>query len=258
MMTASDHEAGTCLNCGAPVEDAFCPKCGQDNRERRLTARRIFHQTIHELLDLEQPMLRTLVNLSWRPGWVALEFVRGRRRAFTNPLKYCLIAATIVTIAMNLSDVDIVEMQQAAMPETDDPEQQQGYEAVAQISRWFVEYIGAIIALTLPVLAIAMRLLFWRSPHNIVEHYTMALYAYGQVFLFQAMMIPFGLYEHPIVSIVYNALPVIWFTLAAMQFCHGRWWYILLMSIVGHIAYFAFLSAGLFAASIFYTLWFAG
>ncbi len=72
--------ARRCPNCDAEADGAYCGLCGQDNRSPRLSFRSIAAATFEHIVDLDVPVLRTIGHLTWRPGWVASEYVRGRRK----------------------------------------------------------------------------------------------------------------------------------------------------------------------------------
>lgn len=104
-----DDEGGTpttgrCLECGSALRGQdYCSKCGQRSTVGPLRFWAILKDAIGTLLDLEQPLLRTTVELLWRPGYVASSWIEGKRRSYTNPVKFAVIMGAIIAIAFPLA-----------------------------------------------------------------------------------------------------------------------------------------------------------
>jgi len=87
--------AGACANCGAELLGDFCHRCGQRRLgERPLSPRPFVHQFVVELLHFDFKSVRSLLAL-FRPGFLAAEFVDGRRITYLGPLKLYFLAAAI-------------------------------------------------------------------------------------------------------------------------------------------------------------------
>ncbi len=95
-----------CLNCNAKLSGRFCHNCGQNNFYRRLQLKEFFKTFLDNLTSLETAFFRTFAGLSVSPGTVAREYVLGKRRTYTNPLKYYLICMTIFLLAGALMPID--------------------------------------------------------------------------------------------------------------------------------------------------------
>lgn len=95
-----------CLNCNAELAGRFCHSCGQNNYYRRLQLKEFFQTFLDSLTSLELAFFRTFAGLSVSPGSVPREYVLGKRRTYTNPLKYYLICMTIFLLAGALMPID--------------------------------------------------------------------------------------------------------------------------------------------------------
>jgi hypothetical protein len=95
-----------CGNCQAPMTGEFCSACGQ-RRARRLSFGRSLTDAWSQLGDFDFALVRTFVGLSTRPGTVALEYIAGRRRNYSNPFRYAFIATTATVLAISLLNIDI-------------------------------------------------------------------------------------------------------------------------------------------------------
>lgn len=90
-----------CLNCGADLTGPFCSECGQRHRER-LTFGDWVTQALAVFTDLDGPALRTLRDLTIRPGLAAHEYVEGRRARYVNPMRYALVTCGVLLAVIAL------------------------------------------------------------------------------------------------------------------------------------------------------------
>ena len=83
----------TCLNCGTllTADDNFCPHCGQKSRIHRLTLVHIFHEFFHSFTHADKGFLGITADLAAKPGIVAREYIRGKRKKYFNPFTYYLL-----------------------------------------------------------------------------------------------------------------------------------------------------------------------
>ena len=90
-------ETPTCLNCGHHLEAEanFCPNCGQKTSDE-VTIGVLFYNTISNYLSFDAKFLRSFVPLMFRPGYLAKEFVRGRRSRYLHPGNMYLFVSVIL------------------------------------------------------------------------------------------------------------------------------------------------------------------
>ena len=93
-----------CPNCGARARDRFCPSCGQHQMRGRLTLRRLWTEFASRVFNLNRGLLATVVGMSRQPGRVPLDYVEGRRRRYTNPLTYLLLASALSLFMLRFSE----------------------------------------------------------------------------------------------------------------------------------------------------------
>jgi hypothetical protein len=83
-------DAETCLNCEHPLSGEYCARCGQRSGPARTTLRRLIGELVSETFELDGRVARTIVPFLIRPGFLTLEYNRGRRRSYTAPLRLFL------------------------------------------------------------------------------------------------------------------------------------------------------------------------
>jgi hypothetical protein len=92
-----DHHqaASDCPNCGAHVSGKFCHECGQETVLHPPSTREFLHEFIGHYVALEGKLLQTMKLLLLKPGQLSLEYMRGRRVRYIEPLRVYLTFSLI-------------------------------------------------------------------------------------------------------------------------------------------------------------------
>ena len=168
-----------CLNCATDLHGmVFCGNCGQRNVHRRLDWRALVDDVNSQILEWNLPWLKTIKDLTLRPGLVCSAYADGNRIVYVNPVKYMFyIVAVLLILFSGIGTIDI----QALM----DPFMLDLYPAAL---RYLVTNIPFYMLLMSPVAILIYRLLFWRSPRTWVEISCFVFYMIGHsVFLYSAV-----------------------------------------------------------------------
>ena len=81
-----------CKNCGREFQENFCPNCGQRKMgNSRLKLFALIGKFIDDEFDLHRGFFYTLWQLSYKPGTVARNYVRGMRKRYTAPTRFLII-----------------------------------------------------------------------------------------------------------------------------------------------------------------------
>ena len=80
-----------CRNCGALAGGNYCPECGQETQLRLPTLREFLREAAGRYVALDGRFWRTLIALSFRPGWLTREYFAGRRRRYVRPARLFLV-----------------------------------------------------------------------------------------------------------------------------------------------------------------------
>ncbi|MBO3117545.1 DUF3667 domain-containing protein [Winogradskyella sp. DF17] len=91
-----------CQNCEQPYEEGFqfCPHCGQKTNDE-LTIGVLFYNTISNYFSFDARFLKSFVPLMFRPGYLAKEFVKGKRLLYLHPAQMYLFVAVIFFFIFN-------------------------------------------------------------------------------------------------------------------------------------------------------------
>lgn len=81
-----------CQNCGLSLKpaDNYCPDCGQENDNKRQPVLHILLDIFQNFLSLDSKVFGSLLPLVIRPGFLTLEFIRGRRARYLHPARLFL------------------------------------------------------------------------------------------------------------------------------------------------------------------------
>jgi hypothetical protein len=104
-----------CPSCGAPATGRYCAQCGERFLRARDFELRHFlsEHVVHEMLEFDGKLPRTVRVLLTQPGQLALEYIAGRRKPFVSPLRLYL-----VTFLLHLFLLSFLASHPLTMPET--------------------------------------------------------------------------------------------------------------------------------------------
>lgn len=95
---------GACANCGTVLADRYCGHCGQD-AHATLSIRHFAGEFVEGLFHFDSTFWRTFLPLLFRPGFLTVEYLNGKRKSYAPPLRsylvlsllYFLMASLVVT-----------------------------------------------------------------------------------------------------------------------------------------------------------------
>ncbi len=89
-----------CRNCHAPFDSAYCPDCGQKDIDLERSMTDLVRELVKETFEVDGRAFRTIQTLFLQPGTLTVEFLAGRRRVYTPPLRlYIVISISFFVIA---------------------------------------------------------------------------------------------------------------------------------------------------------------
>jgi len=84
-----------CLNCGCSFQGVYCPQCGQSNKTKRFNFRSALANFFDSLFGSDDLFFSTCLNLLYRPGYVARDYIVGKRTRYMRPVSLLLLLVTI-------------------------------------------------------------------------------------------------------------------------------------------------------------------
>lgn len=99
-----------CPNCSQARQGPFCGSCGQNDRNYQRALPPVLSDLLRETFELDSRLLRTMGNLLFKPGELALEFSRNRRASYVSPIRLYLFVSLLFFFLLSLTtdfDLDI-------------------------------------------------------------------------------------------------------------------------------------------------------
>ena len=87
-----------CLNCGKTYEGQYCPHCGQKAATKRLRFTEIAYNFVNSFVGGDNVFLNTCRDLIIRPGYMAQDYLLGKRVRYYNPLQMYVFTLTVYAI----------------------------------------------------------------------------------------------------------------------------------------------------------------
>jgi hypothetical protein len=85
--TKKSHLNEFCLNCGTKLVGDYCHKCGQKDIPRRQVIGDLVSNFIEAFTNFDGKFLRTTKHLFLRPGFLAVEYNKGKRETYFHPVR---------------------------------------------------------------------------------------------------------------------------------------------------------------------------
>jgi hypothetical protein len=105
-----------CLNCGAQVMGHYCQNCGQENVVPKESFWAMLVHFVYDITHFDGKFFATLKILLRKPGYLSVEYMKGRRMAYLNPVRmYIFTSAFFFLIFFSLnSSNDFVKLDDGA------------------------------------------------------------------------------------------------------------------------------------------------
>lgn len=85
-----------CLNCNTTLISAYCHGCGQKADTHRITLSHLIkHDLVHGIWHFDKGLLYTLRESFLRPGYMAMDYIKGKRIKYYNVFYLILIVLGI-------------------------------------------------------------------------------------------------------------------------------------------------------------------
>jgi len=97
-------EVSLCPNCGTSLKGQFCHQCGQNQKGFDRFFLSLVSEAFEDLISHDSRAIRTLFALLLRPGFLTLQYFKGRRAHYVQPLRLYFITSLVCFFAISLQN----------------------------------------------------------------------------------------------------------------------------------------------------------
>ncbi|MEO7990558.1 MAG: DUF3667 domain-containing protein [Chryseolinea sp.] len=230
-----------CKNCSAPLTGKFCQECGQKADTHKITLSHLFHEFFHALTHTDKGILLLVKEMILRPGFVAKEYIDGKRKKYFNPFSFLVIASAIYALVVMKSGYF------EAMGGGGN-----GVRSFGRMPEQFAMYMresmeifihhGKIISLVLvvPLMTFLSWIFFKKPRYNFAENLVLQSLMMGQINLFMVIIfIPLYLiFGHArLNNNIFQITFLVYMIVAFKQFFDNNIFIIIIKTIIIHVMF---------------------
>ena len=168
----------TCPNCAHSFDGEFCTNCGQRDVDLERPIVELLRDLAEETLDVDGRAFRTLRTMFRRPGRLTSEFLAGKRRSYTSPVRlYLVVSVAFFVWAAWLASRGLML----------DAGQTVDGDAASQ-ARFLAEDLPRLMFVLLPVFAVLLKLAYRRRLY--FDHLIHSMHLHTVAYLLLALMLP--------------------------------------------------------------------
>lgn len=171
-MEGNNKEQILCANCDTLLQDGFnfCPNCGQEYKEKE-NVKLLFSQFLSDYFTFDSKIGRSVFPLVVKPGFLTLEYLKGRRIHYIPPLRMFIFLSIIFFILLGFSSSsDAVEVVEKSISDK-------------FWDQYFESRLPKLFFILLPVFASILRLLFNKKKFGWLYHFLFALHFHSTLFI---------------------------------------------------------------------------
>ena len=167
-----------CRNCGSLLDGDYCGKCGQHNIDLERPIWSLAADVVRETFEVDGRVWLTIKTLFLSPGMLTGEFLAGRRRKYTSPLRLYLVTSIsfFVIVAWLAQTGALLE-----------PGQDPGFDAAVQ-ARFLSDDLPRLMFVLLPVFALLLKFAYFDKLY--FDHLIFSLHIHTVGYVVLALLLP--------------------------------------------------------------------
>ena len=207
-----------CLNCGLLIDSAYCPDCGQHNTSHNHGLWQFLQEFLEEFIRFDSKLIRTIIPLVTKPGFLTQEWTAGKRVRYITPLKLYVTLSAICFLVISMRaqfygskpgslniNVGQPKIATSSVSKSDSAldslfTRKFGHikspEDMSLVSQKFISQLPTANFVIMPIVAAIFWLLYIRNKRYYVEHLVFTLHYYSFAFLVVTItsLIPFRIF----------------------------------------------------------------
>jgi hypothetical protein len=167
-----------CKNCQSGLEGAYCPRCGQRDVDLERPIWSLIGDILRETFELDGRSALTVKTLFRHPGMLTCEFLAGRRRTYTSPLRlYLAISIMFFILAAWVARSGILL----------EPGQDPRFDAAIQAG-FLSDDLPRLMFVLLPLFALLLKTVY--SKRLYFDHLIFSLHLHSAAYAILALIMP--------------------------------------------------------------------
>ena len=167
-----------CKNCESQLSGLYCPECGQKDIDFERPLRELLADIVKETFDVDGRAWRTVKTLFLQPGLLTSEFLNGKRRMYTPPLRLYLFISVSFFVLMAWAASRGMMLDQG---------QSVGQDAAVQ-AQFMSDILPRLMFVLLPVFALLLKGFFPRRLY--FNHLIFSVHLHSAAYVVLALMLP--------------------------------------------------------------------
>jgi len=170
-----------CRNCQAKLENAYCSTCGQQDIDLERPILGLIGDVVKETFEIDGRAAVTIKTLFRHPGKLTSEFLAGRRRTYTSPLRlYLVISISFFVLVAWLASSGILL----------NPGQDPTFDAAVQAG-FLSDDLPRLMFVLLPIFAVLVKMVYFKRLY--FDHLIFSLHLHSAAYIVFALMFVFAL-----------------------------------------------------------------
>jgi hypothetical protein len=167
-----------CRNCQTTLDGSYCPNCGQKNVDLERPMFDLATEVLKETFELDGRAARTVKMLFRHPGMLTSEFIAGRRRAFTPPLRlYLVISISFFILISWLANKGLL-LEAGRAP---------GQKSADQ-AQFLSDDLPRLMFVLLPIFALLLKAAYHKRLY--FDHLIFSIHLHSAAYVILALMLP--------------------------------------------------------------------
>ncbi len=209
----------TCPNCTQALhaDDAYCSRCGQAVIGKE-DLRGFLDQFLGDYFTYDSKLIRSLVPLLVRPGFLTTEYMAGRRARYIPPLRMFIFLSVVFFLVFGWT-----------VPRSDDTSLAEALEDRLFWDHFFTSVLPKLFFLFLPLFALFTHLFYRDRPPSFIKTFIFSAHFHAFVFLaftvyglISRTLLNLGLVEVNTILILIFLLYVVVYLWVALHRVHPR------------------------------------
>ena len=167
-----------CQNCQTTLNGAYCGNCGQRDVDLERPIWSLVADVLKETFEVDGRAWLTIKTLFRHPGMLTSEFLAGRRRTYTPPLRlYLVTSISFFVFVAWLAQSGVLL----------DPGQDPKFDAAVQ-AQFLSDELPRLMFVLLPVFALLLKAVYFRRLY--FDHLIFSIHLHTAGYLILAVMLP--------------------------------------------------------------------